>query len=123
MKITNAVKTSPQAILQYGLQELLLNTVPTSFLFKLNLKILASHHLTFTNVPGPQQPLYFLGKEIVNLQGCVVGCRHHQTFVSYNGNVNLTWTIDLLDIEKPHLLDEFLHEELEALREALNVED
>ena len=50
-----------------------------------------------TNVPGPQQPLYFCGAEMINQYGLGIvqdGLTLFHTVLSYNGKVTLTAPID-----------------------------
>jgi hypothetical protein len=79
-----------------------------------------------TNVPGPQQPLYLMGRQLQSLIPFVplaMGVRVATAIVSYNGTINFGVTADYDTVrDLPAFLDG-IEKTLSALDRAVKVHD
>jgi hypothetical protein len=81
----------------------------------------ASHNMVVTNVPGPQQPLYFCGAKLVMFTGMAVisdnlGMSHAVT--SYDGTLVIAPLSDRQILPDPAFYRECLEEAFDELRRA-----
>ncbi len=132
--LLQAVHTRADAVKKLRLAELvslggtLLGTIPTAFqmfaapiVSQLPLPLL---NFICTNVPGPQNPLYLLGREMLTCYPYVpIGGEMGMNcaILSYNGKVFVGFTCDTKATTDSQLLPQFLQESFAELKEAFGV--
>jgi WS/DGAT/MGAT family acyltransferase len=80
---------------------------------------------TITNVPGPQQPLYFNGAKLLKMTGCapiVDGMGLIITAISYNGEIVFAFTGCREMIPDPEKLSAYSVKSFKALQKAASAE-
>ncbi|HEX6887730.1 MAG TPA: WS/DGAT domain-containing protein [Candidatus Nanopelagicales bacterium] len=93
------IKAGPEVLLVFGLQNALgiVGTV-TSRVSRMTQEYFADKAIgVTTNVPGPQQPRYFAGQELVGILGWVPGASNQALGVcifSYNGEIRVGFKTD-----------------------------
>jgi WS/DGAT/MGAT family acyltransferase len=90
----------------------------------LALRALIPFHMTCTNVPGPQIPLYLMGHKLLMNYGFVPIGYHmgiNCVIFSYNQKISVTLTVDHAVVPDADIFKELLEESFESLRSAASV--
>jgi len=90
----------------------------------LALRALIPFHMTCTNVPGPQIPLYLMGHKLLINYGFVPIGYHmgvNCVIFSYNQRISVTLTADHAVLPDADVFKELLEESFAALRDAASV--
>lgn len=81
-------------------------------------------NLIFTNVPGPREPLYLIGRKLLKAYPYVpiggemgVNC----AMLTYNAGAHFGFSCDVHATPDPHLLPKFLHETVAEMRQAFGL--
>ncbi|KNC56460.1 ABC-type phosphate/phosphonate transport system [Thecamonas trahens ATCC 50062] len=100
----DALKSTPEAHLQFYLQQLASAVLPTAPRKQTALDTMLSHTLVFTNVPGPPTPVYCAGHKVDEVIVYIGNLISQVSALSYNGNVTVTFALDADVIEDPEKL-------------------
>jgi len=82
-----ALKTSPTAVVQLNLQNMLPTVLPRSFTQQATFDIFSRRSVIFSNVPGPTKPCLFASKEVIGVQMFFSNLIPQTGFISYRGQI------------------------------------
>lgn len=91
---------------QLGLEKAIVDT---------NTKLFHRTSWIFSNVKGPEEPLYVLGHEMKGFTACYNNAIHQAIFFSYNGTVSASLTMDTASIKNPDFFKSCFMDELKAV--------
>lgn len=117
--VTNRLKTTPQAPIQMGLQNVVLPLLPTKQGHQTFHDLASRHSMVFSNVPGPTEEVFVAGVPVKTLQMVYPNILTQVGILSYNGHVSMNMVLDPELIKESHKLPEFYLEELKAMGESL----
>ena len=92
--ITVKVKTSPTAVIQMYLQNLLPKILPQFLQQKTAFDIFSRHTLVFSNVPGPPNLISMCGEQVVGMQILFPNILTNIILISYAGGIYFNMNID-----------------------------
>lgn len=121
-KKCDQLKASPEALVQYYVQVFANKVLPFDLQRQTNLDTILRHTCVFTNVPGPDAPVYFAGKKVDYLDVAVLNCVPQISAVSYNGNISVTWCLDDKVTPNAEKLAEYFQQELNELKKLSQLE-
>ena len=101
---TTELKSSPTAYVQMWLQNFLPKVLPVFLQRQTAYDIFTRHSMVFSNVPGPNTPIYLAGEKVEGLQVLFPNLIPQVMIVSYNGGVYFNMSLD--DMEMPGALQE-----------------
>eukprot|EP00743_Colponemidia_sp_Colp-15_P003197 GILK01003454.1.p1 GENE.GILK01003454.1~~GILK01003454.1.p1 ORF type:complete len:501 (-),score=63.44 GILK01003454.1:169-1671(-) len=114
----DVLKASPEAVVQYKIQELASAILPFELQGQTALDIMLKHSVVFTNVPGPTSTIYFAGRPVESICVFLGNVIPQISAFSYNGKLSVTWVVDPEVVTDSELLADFFKQELNALTEA-----
>mmetsp|Transcript_10711 Transcript_10711/g.40248 ORF Transcript_10711/g.40248 Transcript_10711/m.40248 type:complete len:503 (-) Transcript_10711:1612-3120(-) len=118
----NVLKTTPVAPIQSFMQNSVMASLPWFVVHKLVGDSFARHTCVFSNVPGPQEPVYFAGRMLRKIHMVFPNALMQVGILSYNGQVFMNSVVDLEAQRHPGLLSFSFAEELVELAGELNVQ-
>jgi diacylglycerol O-acyltransferase len=68
----DALKASPEAAIQFGVQAALAQVLPFKVQAATALDIMLKHSMVFSNVPGPDQVVYFAGEPLLDFYAVII---------------------------------------------------
>jgi len=83
--------------------------------------LFSNHSLIFSNVPGPDIPVYIAGEQLEQVQAIFPNYLSQVILMSYNGRVHMNFVVDKTHIEDADSLADCYIAELRAIGEALGV--
>ena len=113
------LKSSPEAILQYKVNELVSHVMPTDVLRQTALDAMSRHSLVFTNVPGPDEQIYSMGEPITDFNVPIGNIIPQLSCFSYHGHLNCCVTVDPELFPDSDILAQLYEDEYNALINAL----
>merc|ERR1712241_854016 len=84
--------------------------------------LFSKHSLVFSNVPGPDVPIFIAGEPLEAAQAIFPNYLPHFILLSYNGRVHMNFTVDPEIVEDADRLADCYLAELRAIGSALGVE-
>lgn len=123
IKATNsAVKRSPIPMLRYLMQKYILPLLPLNVCREMVYDSLATHTVTVSNVPGPQEPVAFAKKQLKRVHMVFNNAMPQVGVVSLDGMISTNFTIDPVSIPDWAKLPSFFLAELTTLAARLGVD-
>eukprot|EP00742_Colponemidia_sp_Colp-10_P001485 GILJ01001595.1.p1 GENE.GILJ01001595.1~~GILJ01001595.1.p1 ORF type:complete len:503 (+),score=77.03 GILJ01001595.1:38-1546(+) len=114
----DVLKASPEAVVQYKIQELASAIMPFELQGQTALDVMLKHSVVFTNVPGPTSKIYFGGRPVESIYVFLGNVIPQISAFSYNGKLSVTWVVDPEVVTDSELLADFFVQELNALTDA-----
>eukprot|EP00899_Mesostigma_viride_P014116 jgi/Mesvir1/22705/Mv14120-RA.2 len=109
------LKESPEALFQLWLNKFASAVLPRSISSQIIQDLFHAHTLVFTNVPGPAEPLYVGGQQVVDMF-CLLGNVLPQlSIVSYGDQLRLSFVVDPDVVKNPQLFCQLFAKELDNL--------
>jgi NRPS condensation-like uncharacterized protein len=121
VKITTEMKKSPAAILQLWIQTNLVAMFPRFMQQQIAFDAFSRHSLVFSNVPGPNEHLYFCGEKLLDVHVIFPNMLNQIILMSYAGYVHFTMSCDAKEIDSAVISTCFC-DELRALAKDLGVD-
>ncbi|CAM9817472.1 unnamed protein product [Ectocarpus sp. 6 AP-2014] len=119
---TTAIKTSPTPGLQYLMQTHVMPYLPLWVCREMVHGALATHTVTVSNVPGPQEPVTLAGVGMKRIHFAFSNIMPQVGAVSLDGKLSVNFVIDPISVPDSFTLSAHFLDELEALAAGLGVE-
>jgi len=121
----DAIKNSPEASMNFQLLNAM-GKIPGK-LSKITADFFADKATTavFSNVPGPQKPLYFSGKQIKNMMFWVPRTGNTGmgiSIISYNGKITMGLATDEKRVATPQVILKYFQEEMKDFKQLVEFE-
>eukprot|EP01039_Chlorochromonas_danica_P008358 gene8362-9212_t len=120
-KTTKKLKTSPNALIQLLIQNRFLGLLPNWFSQQLAFDVFSRHSIVFSNVPGPNHPVYYCGQRIEGMQITFPNLIPQVILISYYGGVFFNLSIDSDEVDCKLLCELYL-QELRNMAEGLGLD-
>lgn len=117
--ITSALKDSPMAPVQLAIQNKALPWVPRAIAQDTAYQLFRRHSVVFSNVPGPQEPVFWAGEQVVGAQMIYPNLLPQVGILSYNGHLYGNLVIDPELVGDAALFRRSMMDELAELERAL----
>ena len=89
-----AVKESGRVVVQQWVQETILPHLPTFLARQTAYDIFSRHSMVFSNVPGPQQEIYFAKQRMCGLHVLFPNLVNQTMIISYGGGIFMNMVLD-----------------------------
>ncbi|CAM9188554.1 unnamed protein product [Ectocarpus sp. 12 AP-2014] len=119
---TTAIKTSPTPGLQYLMQSHIMPHLPLWLCREMVHGALATHTVTVSNVPGPQEPVRLAGVGMKRIHFAFSNIMPQVGVVSLDGKISINFVVDPISVPDSFSLSAHFLDELEALAAGLGVE-
>lgn len=120
-RTTTELKSSPIAPVQLSIQNKLLPWVPVAMAQDTAYQLFRRHSVVFSNVPGPQEPVFWAGSEVVGCQMLYPNLLPQVGILSYNELVYGNLCVDPKLVDDAGLFRQSLLDELRELADELQV--
>lgn len=114
----DALKTSPEALLQLKVNEIASSVLPNSVSSQTVLDLMTKHSMVFTCVPGPTEIVHVAGLPVTNLQVPIGNIIPQLSAFSYGDFMRFNYVVDPTLFTDAQKLAEFCWDELKALQRA-----
>ncbi|KAI8844595.1 hypothetical protein BJ741DRAFT_588848 [Chytriomyces cf. hyalinus JEL632] len=119
---TTKMKKGLDPVVMKGLQLVGAVLLGYEFVSLVALQLNLRHSILFTNVPGPKEPAYLCGREVISMMPTVSGAGSSWTLLSYAGKVHMSFNYEKkLYGDNPERVGELFIEELERMQEEVNL--
>lgn len=109
------LKTTPVAPITMFFQDHVLHRLPRFFQQKTGYDTFVRHSLVFSNVPGPQEPMYFANEQLIGIQVLYPNLLPQVIALSYNGGIYMNLVVDPEMIRNSDDMPKYFIEELVEL--------
>ena len=110
------LKSSPEAYLQLKVNEIAGALLPSSITSQTVLDLITKHSMVFTNVPGPNEEMFWSDQAVTDLQIPIGNIIPQMSAFSYNGSMKFSMTIDPNVFTNSEKLNQFYLEEFQAMQ-------
>jgi diacylglycerol O-acyltransferase / wax synthase len=122
-KTTQAIKSSPNPVIQHWIQNQLLPYAPSSLAKQTALDLMSRHSLVFSNLPGAEYPIAMCNQKLLGLQIIFHNILPQVLLISYGGAIFCNMSIDTDEIKDADtLLPKYYIEELKEMAKSLGID-